>query len=244
MTQNRLNGWLRPILKGLVLFTVLGSLVFAARYAGVSDMLSDATWFNEHVLGHGVRSVAMYLGVATLATALGLPRQLVCFLGGMAFGAVFGTLLGTIGCGLGCWLCSGAARLMGRDVVARIFGDKLARCDDFLRVSPFRMGLTIRLFPVGSNLLTNLAAGVSAVPLLPFVLGSSVGYLPQNIVFALFGGGMSASSDTKFVLSVALSVVMLIASVWIGISALKKYRNQACPPGDDERSETGGGSGN
>ncbi|MGE4293184.1 MAG: TVP38/TMEM64 family protein, partial [Desulfovibrio sp.] len=214
-------------LKGVAMLAGLGALVWLARSAGLADMLQDADWFNEHVLGNGPLSVFIYLGVGALFTGAGLPRQLVCFLAGVAFGGVYGTLLGTLASGLGCLLCTGYARLLGRQSVTRLFGKRLEKADAFLRHSPFRTALTIRLIPVGSNLLTNLAAGVSSIPLVPFVLGSTLGYLPQSLVFALFGAGMNAESSTGLFLSVGTSVVLLVASAWLGISIYRKYKAEA-----------------
>ncbi|MEF2145144.1 MAG: VTT domain-containing protein [Desulfovibrionaceae bacterium] len=221
------NSGIKAALKGLVMLLGLGSLVWLARSLGLDDMLRDTAWFNEHVLGNGPLSIIIYIAVGTALTAVGMPRQLVCFLGGVAFGAFFGTLLGTLACGLGCLTCTGYARLLGRQSVSRLLGKRLSKADAFLKTDPFRMALTIRLIPVGSNLITNLAAGVSSIPLWPFVLGSTLGYVPQNLVFALFGGGMNAESRTGLLLSVGTSVVLLIASAWLGISVYRNYKAQA-----------------
>lgn len=217
---------LRPILKGLIMLAVLGASVWLVRSMGLTDMLRDAEWFSQHVLGSGPLSILIYLGVTTAATALGMPRQVVSFLGGMAFGVVFGTLLATLGTGLGCLACTAYARFSGREFVERTFGSKLAKMDKLLTVSPFRMALTIRLLPVGSNLLTNLAAGVSSIRIWPFVIGSTVGYLPQNFVFALFGGGMNAESTQGVALSVVVSVLLFVVSAWLGASIFRKYKQE------------------
>jgi uncharacterized membrane protein YdjX (TVP38/TMEM64 family) len=69
------------------------------------------------------------------------------------------------------------------------------------------MATLIRLLPVGSNVLTNLVAGVSSVPLLPFLAGSLVGYLPQTVIFVLLGSGIHVQPVWRTVVSVALFVV-------------------------------------
>lgn len=228
MSENSAErGGLKAALKGAAMLAGLGVLVWLARSTGMADRLRDADWFSEHVLGNGPLSVFIYMGVGALFTAAGLPRQLVCFLAGVAFGGVYGTLLGTLASGLGCLLCAGYARLLGRQSVTRLLGKRLAKADAFLRYSPFRTALTIRLIPVGSNLLTNLVAGVSSIPLGPFVLGSTLGYLPQSLVFALFGSGMNAESRLGLILSVGTSVVLLAASAWLGISIYRKYKAAA-----------------
>jgi uncharacterized membrane protein YdjX (TVP38/TMEM64 family) len=169
-------------------------------------------------------SVLIFLAVGAVFTAVGLPRQMVGFLGGFAFGAVGGTLLSTLGSGLGCALAAGYARWGGRELVARKLGSRIRRVDGFLRHRPFRTALAIRFFPFGSNVLTNLAAGVSAIPLGPFILGSTLGYIPQNFIFALFGAGMNRESTMGVALSVGMSVVLFAVSGWMGIRVYRRYR--------------------
>lgn len=101
-------------------------------------------------------------------TAIGLPRQVVAFFGGYAFGVLPGLLLGALAALGGCILAFYYARLFGRGLVRRLFPEKLQRFDDFIRGHPFSMTLLVRLLPVGNNLVTNLIAGVSRIPRLAF----------------------------------------------------------------------------
>lgn len=227
------RGW-KSAIKGIVMLAVLAGGVYLARTAGLADMLEDTQWFNDHILGSGPMSVVIYLLVAAAFTGLGLPRQLVAFLGGFAFGAVSGTLLATLGSGMGCALAAGYARLGGREFVARKFGHRVKAIDAFLSREPFNMALTIRLFPLGSNLITNLAAGVSSIPLSRFVLGSTLGYIPQNLIFALFGSGLNADSSTGVALSLGTSAVLLAVSAWLGVRLYRRYRAEAAAAVGDE----------
>ena len=217
--------------KGLVMVAGLGLAVYAARATGVSDMIENTRWFNEHVLGSGPLSILIFLAVGAGFTAVGLPRQLVSFLGGFAFGAVSGTILATLGTGLGCALASGYARWGGREFVSRKLGHRITRLDGFLRYKPFRTALAIRFFPLGSNALTNLAAGVSSIPLVPFILGSTLGYIPQNLIFALFGAGMNRESTLGVVVSISMGAALFAVSIWIGIAVYRSYRREAAEAG-------------
>jgi len=222
---------MRAVIKGLVMVAGLGLAVFLARTLGLGDMLADTKWVNEHILGDGVLSIFIFLGVSMVFTAVGLPRQVTGFLGGFAFGVVWGTVLSTIGSGLGCALASSYARWGGRELVARKLGHRIQRLDGFLRHKPFKTALAIRFFPLGSNVLTNLAAGISSIPLVPFIVGSTIGYIPQNMIFALFGAGMSKESTTGVALSVSMGVVLFVISIWIGVAVVRSYRKEACEAG-------------
>ena len=212
----------KALVKGLVMLGVLALSVYLIRYAGLGDAL-DTKWIDTHVRSRGIIGVLTYVGLASFFSAIGFPRQIVCFMGGYAYGAVLGSLLGSIGTGLGCALAFTYARLVGRSFIQNKFGARIQKVDDFLSRSPFNMALTIRFFPLGSNLISSLLAGVTSIPAMPFILGSAVGYLPQNIVFALFGSGVNVSSTSQMV----VAVILFIASTLLGFKIYRKYRNQA-----------------
>jgi len=217
----------KSLAKGLVMLLGLGLAVYLARAVGLGSMLEDTQWFNDHVLGSGPLSVVIFLAVGAAFTAVGLPRQLIGFLGGFAFGMASGTLLATVASGLGCAAAAVYARMGGRELVERKFGRRLEKVNRFLRHEPFNTALAVRLFPLGSNLITNLAAGVSSIPLAPFILGSTIGYVPQNFIFALFGAGMNRESTMGVALSLGMSVILFGVSGWLGIQVYRRYRRQA-----------------
>ena len=224
----------KSLAKGLLMLLGLGLAVYVARAVGLGSMLEDTQWFNDHVLGSGPLSVVIFLAVGTAFTAVGLPRQLIGFLGGFAFGLFSGTLLATVASGLGCAAAAVYARMGGRELVERKFGHRLEKVNRFLKHEPFNTALAIRLFPLGSNLITNLAAGVSSIPLAGFILGSTIGYIPQNFIFALFGAGMNRESTMGVALSVGMSVVLFGVSGWLGIQVYRRYRSQAGVPAESE----------
>lgn len=212
--------FLKPLLKGLGMLALMGLAVWALRWAGEQGVLSDRQWFDAHIRDQGAVGVFLYVAVAGALTALGVPRQFLCFIGGYVYGFWWGLVLGTLGSGLGCCLALGFARFFARDFVAHRFKGRVAKVDAFLRRDPLRMALIIRLLPLGSNLVTNLLAGVSSIPVRPFLVGSLLGYLPQTAVFALFGSGVNVSSMVQIGLSVAL---FLLATV-LGVSMYRRHR--------------------
>ncbi len=179
------------------------------------------TYVSANVRGNGLHGYGLFLAAGALMTAIGLPRQVVAFFGGYAFGVAAGLLLGAAAALGGCILAFYYARLFGRGLVRRLFPEKLQRFDDFIRGHPFSMTLLMRLLPVGSNLVTNLIAGVSRIPKLAFFGGSFVGYLPQTLVFALAGSGLTVGSQWQ----VGVSIVLLIVSGLLGIRLYRRMRH-------------------
>lgn len=175
----------------------------------------DQGWVDREVRGKGLAGELLFIGVGLLATAVGFPRQIIAFMGGYAFGFFTGTLLGVLATLLGCAATFLYARLFGRGLIAHRLAGRIARLDSFVRDNPFTMTLLIRLLPVGSNVFTNLAAGVSSVAALPFLLGSALGFVPQTAVFALVGSGVSVDPVWRISLGVVLFVVSGVLGVYL-----------------------------
>ncbi|HKK06019.1 MAG TPA: VTT domain-containing protein [Gammaproteobacteria bacterium] len=207
---------LRVFLRGLLF---IASLVALAYLVDVAHLL-DKAWIDEHVRGQGFGGEVLFVAVAALFTAIGLPRQLVAFLAGYGFGLVEGGLLGLLGALLGCMGAFYYARLFGRGFIAARFPRRVQKIDEFIHENPLSMTLLIRLLPVGSNLVTNLAAGVSSVRAVPFFSGSALGYIPQTVIFALAGSGIALQP----VFRIGLAVALFIASGALGVYLYHRYR--------------------
>ena len=216
MKRPHLPVWLR----GIFLILSLVGIGLLLKTAGL-EHLFEREWIDSNVRGNGLHGYGLYLAAGALMTAIGLPRQMVSFFGGYAFGVLAGLLLGALASLGGCILTFFYSRLFGRSLVRRLFPEKLQRFDDFVRGHSFSMTLIMRLLPVGSNLVTNLVAGVSRIHKPSFFAGSFVGYLPQTLVFALAGSGLTVVSQWQ----IAMSVVLLIVSGLLGIRLYRRMRH-------------------
>lgn len=219
---------LRGLVKGLVMIGSLVAIGVGAKHLGLADML-NTRWLDQQVVGQGLYGELIFIALGGALTAIGLPRQLVAFGGGYAFGLWWGTGFALAAQVLGCALAFFYARLLGRSAIRHRFGRRIRRIDDFLRGNPFTMTLLIRFLPVGSNVVTNLAAGVSSVAAAPFLAGSAAGYLPQTLIFALLGTGIHLDTGYRTGVSVGLFVV----SSLIGLALYRRVRGAAKLSSDD-----------
>jgi len=110
---------------------------------------------------------------------------------------------------------------MAERLVARHFANKVRRVDAFLNHNPFAMTLLIRFLPVGSNLTTNLAVGLSSVRPTPFLAASALGYVPQTVVFALLGSGIEVDPALR----TGLSLVLFTVSALLGLYLYRRHRH-------------------
>jgi uncharacterized membrane protein YdjX (TVP38/TMEM64 family) len=207
------TSWKAPV-RGLSLVASLVALGYLLEVTQFGAAL-DETWIDAEVRGQGIAGTLLFIGAGTLFTAVGLPRQLISFLGGYAFGLAAGTLVGLAASVLGCALAFYYARWLGGSALRARLAARARRLDGVLRAHPLTMSLLIRLLPVGSNVVTNLLAGLSNVRAAPFLVGSALGYVPQTAVFALIGSGIGVDPVTRIGLGVALFAVSGGIGAWL-----------------------------
>lgn len=203
----------KPI--GLALGLVLAGVVLKTLAGGVKGGL-----FAQYVVGHGIEGEALFVLGGALLTAAGLPRQAVAFAGGYAFGLKLGLALAMAAQILGCLADFYWARAVARDWVRARLGPRIARLDARLSAHPFTTSLTLRLLPIGNNVVLNLLAGLSSVSAPAFLVASAIGYVPQTLVFALLGSGVQVSHGMQ----IGLGAVLFVLSAGFGLLLMRRWK--------------------
>lgn len=213
------------VVRGLILICVLvgaGFLIESYKFEEIVEALAfsgdaEAGWLHGRLA---------YLALAGLFTAFGGPRQAISFFAAYFFGLGEGFLIALAGSGLGCLIAYFFARMFHDAAVNLIRG----RVDVARRIwarDTFWLTFILRLLPVGSNLLANLAAGASAIPFAAFLAGSLAGYVPQTLVFVLMGSGVNVGSSVQVAVSVGLFVISTLIGVWVYARYRKRLRSEA-----------------
>jgi uncharacterized membrane protein YdjX (TVP38/TMEM64 family) len=222
----------RYIIRGLLVITALVLAAYLLR-----DVL-DQSWIDRHVRDRGLAGEVFFVGLCALLASVGLSRQIIAFLAGYGFGFPKGVLLAMLAVVSGCIITFWVARLFLRGFLLKRYSERIRRVDEFIRDNTFSMTLSVRLLPLGSNWMFNLAGGVSGVHCTPFLLGSALGYLPQMMIFSLVGSGAQVDQFWQ----IAIAMVMLVIAVVIGTYLYRKY-TRSRPAGIEGDSEVGGGNG-
>lgn len=208
------------VFRSIALFALLIGIGMLIKTTTLGDMLNK-DWIDEAIRGHGLEGELLFLAVGAFFTAVGLPRQAVAFLAGYAFGIFLGTGISVAAAALGCITTFTVSRYLVRDLVIDRFPERLRRFDEFLSENTFTTTILIRFLPLGSNVLTNMLAGVSSVRAIPFVSGSAVGYVPQMLIFAIAGSGFAVEPNQRL----AASVVLFAISGALGLWLYRRYRD-------------------
>lgn len=194
---------------------VLLLLLVVGAFSVFSENLIDPDAIAARVSEASSGAKMFFIIGTVLFTALGLPRQLVAFVCGFVFGLVPGVLVSLCSAVAGCIIAFYLARHFLRDFIARRhektvnFLDRLVRHDAFVKI------IVLRIQPLGTNLLTNLSAGVSSIRPLMFFASTTIGYLPQMIVFALAGDGVRLGDQSKILVSAGLMIVSFALAYWL-----------------------------
>lgn len=210
-TNTRLSAKLTQAMRRMWLVFLLFIIPIVVSLLDTGDIL-QANWVREWFKETGGTGMALYFVMVAMLPALGVPRQALAALGGYAFGMSYGFVLASIGLIAGCAGSFYAARYIAGAMVQQKLGPRLRFLDTVFATNPFRSTFMLRLCPLGNNALLNLAAGVSSVPAKPFFAASFLGYMPQSIVFAMLGGGISAGSWQVL----TVSCVLLLISMGMG----------------------------
>ncbi len=178
-----------------------------------------ADMIQKHIMEEGFKGIVLFTLICGILTCFGFPRQLLAVLAGYAFGASWGALYVNIGSLIGCILAFTYGRLLAQKLVQKHFSSKIVKIENFLLSNTIAMTIVIRLLPIGGNIVTNLVSGTTRIKAKDFFIGSFIGYIPQNYIFALLGSGVQLDSDMRMIMSGAL---FLFATL-LGYYLYKKY---------------------
>lgn len=197
-----------------VLIAVLLVIIVVANKYPLSELI-DTEALTEALAALGITGILLFVAVGVVFTAVGLPRQLLAFIGGYTYGVLPGLLLGTLAALGGCLVSFMFSRWLLSAWVARKFSTLVAMLNRLIEQDTFLKILVLRIQPLGTNLATNLAAGVSNINMRVFLISSLVGYLPQMLVFALMGSGVRVQSSTRLSISAVLLLISLLLAYWL-----------------------------
>lgn len=185
------------MLMALAIFTIalLGVWLFAPSVFTEARGLMEGERLKMLVARAGLWGPVLIVALMTLAVvASPIPSAPIALAAGAAYGNIWGTVQVVIGAELGALIAFGLARILGRDVLRRVFGD---RVDAGLLGSQTALTATVfasRLMPFVSFDMISYAAGLSRLHAWRFALATLAGIVPASFLLTHFGAE-AASGD-------------------------------------------------
>ncbi len=209
---------LRLILIALILIAA----VAAVTLTPIKSWLGDAGKVRETIATLGIWTYP----VCTLASAIligcGVPRILLCVIGGAVLGVVAGILTTQIGAVLGYYAVFLFVRWGGRDAVLHRW-PKLRKWASAIEQHGTLGVILIRQLPIHGTLM-NLCFGLSHLKHRHFLIGTAIGLIPEAIPAALFGAGITQGTTRDTVSYIVLAVVVFCLILIVSRQVMRKLR--------------------
>jgi len=223
-----------PFVQAAVVLTAIaavGIIIFSLSDSTLVKDYIENPKFIQWFVERGPIGILLFFVLFSCATAVGFPRQLVAFIAGFGFGFLPGLILACLSATMGCTLTYLISRKLARPWVTKRYPGPIKQFDDFVKKDSFIKIVIIRFMPFGTNLTTNLAAGVSDISLKLFLIASAFGFLPQMIIFSLTGNGLKTDSNLQLIVSGLLFVVSMLLSwhLYQKYKTEKKTEDQTTP---------------
>ncbi|MGK5693736.1 TVP38/TMEM64 family protein [Streptomyces sp. URMC 128] len=163
---------------------------------------------------------AVAYGVCTVAF---VPRPLLNLAAGALFGSQLGTGVALAGTVLGAGIAFCLGRALGQDALRPLLrGRWLKAADGQLSRHGFRSMLVVRIFPGVPFWAANYCASFSRMGLLPFLLATGLGSIPNTAAYAVAGARASTPTSPAFL--IALACIALPALAGVVVAWRKRHR--------------------
>lgn len=194
----------KKILLFLVAVSAVGLFFYLdlGRFLTLASLKANRRALADYYAAHAILTVAAFMAIYILQTALSLPGAAILSLAaGAVFGSLMGTLYAVVAAAVGAALAFLVARYLLRDAILKRFGPQLEGLNRELEARGFNYLLFLRLVPLFPFFLINLAAGLTRLPLRTFVLGTLIGIIPGGFVFVNAGASLAGIESLRDVAS-------------------------------------------
>jgi uncharacterized membrane protein YdjX (TVP38/TMEM64 family) len=207
----------------------VGLAVLAVALLGVwlvaPSVFTEARWLMNGgrlemlVARAGLWGPVLIVTLMTVAVvASPIPSAPIALAAGAAYGHLWGTVQVVIGAELGALIAFGLARVLGHDVLRRVFGD---RVDAGLLGSQTALTATVfanRQIPFVSFDMISYAAGLSRLHAGRFALATLAGIVPASFLLAHFGGEAVSGDLGRATWAVlGLGLVTALPLLWVAM---------------------------
>lgn len=196
---------------------LLGVWQFAPSVFAEARGLMDAERLEMLVARAGIWGPVVIVTLMTVAVvASPIPSAPIALAAGAAYGHLWGTVQVVIGAELGALIAFSLARILGHDVLRRMFGDRL---DAGLLGSQTALTATVfasRLMPFVSFDMISYAAGLSRLHAWRFALATLAGIVPASFLLAHLGSEAASGDPIRATWAVlGLGLVTGLPLVWV-----------------------------
>jgi len=201
----------RRILGAVGTLVALLALAAAWRWTPLGEWLDAsalAAWAQEF-RGHPA-APAVTLAVFVLGGLTSAPVTVLIVVTALVFGPWLGFAYAMLGSLLSAAVTYGAGRVLGRDTVRRLAGERINRLSRRLGRRGITTMAAVRLIPIAPFTIVNLVAGASHIGFRDYLLGTALGMLPGVAALTVFADRLASVLERPAPGTVALFVVVVV----------------------------------
>lgn len=201
----------------LLIFILVGLPLYIYFYhPEIIEDMSSLENVNAVFRQYRAQSVFVYIAAQIVQIVICvIPGQWLQFAAGYMYGFWLGFLFSLIGAAIGSVITYYLAKLLGRDVMYLVFGEK--KINEFIHKLNSKKAIVvvflIFLIPGVPKDLCNYAAGISAMKLKPFLVVSLVGRSPGMMGSLLVGRQIEAGNYTGAIIIAVIAVILFIIGI-------------------------------
>jgi uncharacterized membrane protein YdjX (TVP38/TMEM64 family) len=207
----------------VVILLILIAAVAAVTLTPIKSWLGSADSVRQSIASLGLWTYPVCTIASAILVACGVPRILLCGIGGAVLGPVWGIITTQTGAVLGYYCVFLFVRWGGRDVVLHRW-PKLQKWASAIEQQGVVGVILIRQLPIHGTLM-NLCFGLSHLKHRHFLIGTAIGLIPEAIPAALVGAGLAKGATKDTVGYIILAVVVFALVAFLSRQLMRKLRN-------------------
>lgn len=210
--------------KRYIFTAILGMILFISLIYIIERLINfDSAKLETYVTSFGILGPIILLFVIIITSSIGFIYLIPIALTALLFNSYLAFLISIVGLTLGATISFFASRYFARDFVQRNYIKSikgLKKYDEKLQKNGFFTILFLRFISFIPYEIINIAAGLSKIRFLPFILATFVGIIPGAILtIYLIKNVSNAGSIHFFIASLLMALFFCIPLVF------KKVRN-------------------
>ena len=168
----------------------------------------------QTVASWGWAGGAVFVGLYAAITLTPAPKKVLSVAAGLIFGFAGALALVYLGALLGAAAAFALGRWLGRDAVERYTGTRVARLDELVRRRGLAAVIGVRLIPIIPFTAINYGAGLTAVRLRDYALGTAIGIIPGTVAYVALGAFGLEFGWPAWVAIGVLGALTLAGAIW------------------------------
>lgn len=192
--------------------------------------------FKRQFDGNTLLFTVVFTLAGSVFIAIGFPRTIFCIMAGMLYNLWLAFLIGQLAAIGGAYVTYFLSGKMARPFFQQKATRHLRFVNKLSHYNPIIFVALLRQAPV-PGLVTNSICGIINIGSLSFLSGSFIGFLPQSVIFCLFGGSVNDNFIPYVSVAFILFLIMLL-SVKLCINRKFGVKHSEIVPAPVERSQS------